>query len=214
MLEDICALARASTPALIEVARTRRGGRIDRTVYAWSTGRIIAVVGAEGVTLERRRGVNCGGSLAVEWRDLESLANVVDDWSARRASWSAFYVSTAGYPAGFGGAAYYQRAGADGVPIVIGRELFGRPREGEWLRGREEVRPIASPECIDAMTEIDAQIWRLGEHHGNASGEIVGCVYTLPTLRAFAYRHHLRVAARDSSEVHIETSETDLPREL
>jgi len=216
MLEEICAVvhARSSSPALIEIARTHRGGRIDRTIYAWSTGRITATIDDDSVTLQRRRGAVSNARFHLDARELDALVAVFDDWAARRSSWAAFYVSTAGYPPGFGGAAYYQAAGDDAVPAVIGRDLYGRPREGEWLRGRDDVRPLGSPLGIGHAIQLTAQIWRVGENHGDTSGELVGCVYASATIRIFAYRRHVRLVGCDGRELFIEAAETELPREL
>jgi len=215
MLEEIIAVvhARSSAPALIELGRTHRGGQIDRTVYAWSNGRITAAVGSDGVELQRRCGAVTRSPFILEARALRTLAIVCDDWAARRSSWAAFYVSAAGYPPGFGAAAYYQPCGDDAVPEAIGRELFGRAREGEWLIGRDEIRELHQRAHVGPGIEVTAEIWRRGERRGNRSGEVVGCVYEVGALRAHAYRRHLRVACGDDAIV-LESGEEAFISEL
>ncbi len=215
MLEEIIAVvhARSSTPVLIEIARTHRGARIDRRVFAWSNGRITGTVGIDGVELKRRCGVMTS-PFALDARELAALASVSADWSARRASWAAYYVSSAGYPPGFGAAAYYQPCGAESVPRVLGRDLFGRAREGDWLIGSEEIRELDVHVQVAPAIEVTGEIWRRGERHTTPGGEIVGCVYVFGSLHAHAYRRQLRLSRVHDTALVLESGEEAFVAEL
>jgi hypothetical protein len=210
LLEEIIEVtcASSSAPTLVEIGRALRDGRPESVGYVWSTGRITAAVDDDGVRLHRRLGAR---SRRREPRftpaELRALARASADWAGVRTEWAAFYESRAGYPAGYGAATYFLAPG-EGDRVVVGREVRGRVREGERLRGYDEIVPLAEKRSIDAEVSVIANIWRRGERFGDPAGSLVGCCYSFGRVQVHAYRRHAcLVDSFDGAEVYLEPSE-------
>jgi len=200
----------SSAPRLVELARALSDeGQPDTVGYVWSTGRITATVADREVYLRRRFGpVSVRQPLVLDRRDLAPLARACGDWSERRDQWAAFYVSTAGYPIGYGAASYYRAPGPNAERVVVRREVLGKPSEGEDWRGHEDVVPRDVAERIDAGVELIADVWRRGERFGDPGGSLVGVCYRVGRLHIHAHRQHARVVdSLIGGEVYLEPGE-------
>ena len=197
-------------PMLIEVATARARGRAPRRGFVWSTGRVIATVGDGRVRIARRLGVMSDG-LALDLDELHALALATADWAAQRERWAAFYFSCSGYPAGCGGAYWYEPPGA-APRQKLGTHTIGG-RTGEQLVGRDELVAIA-PSTTSRAPAI-AEIWRRGERHGPSAGSLVGLRYRLaPGLQLDAKRDEAVVARGKDDRVYLEPGEERFVAEL
>jgi hypothetical protein len=206
-LDDLldAAGARRRAPRLIALARTVERGRASTTVYFWSTGRIQATVRRRAVRLKRRFGaVGHDGhmdALIVDADELRPLAAAGRDWARHRDAWAAFYFSTAGYPAGMGGASYHQPPGVEAERVRIGSVCLGRER-GKDLEGRDEYVLLEAPRAVAPSVVVVAEIWRRGEPHGPKGGSLTGLRYRIgDTLLFDAARTDARVARVDGDGV-------------
>ncbi len=205
-------VARDGEPCLIELGRALDGKGAASVGYFWSTGRIGAGVGPGGVRIRRRFGVmgkgERGNDLTLEASELRALEHACHDWARRRDEWAAFYFSTSGYPAGFGGASYYQPPGKDSSAIKLGSEGIGG-RQGKGLVGSDDVVPLPDAVAVGAGASVVAELWRRGERHGPRQGVLQGVRYALcdDAVVFDARRHGGEVRRREGDAVHLEPGE-------
>jgi hypothetical protein len=127
-------------------------------------------------------------------------------WARSRDAWAAFYHSSAGYPAGYGGGCYYQAPGKHGEHVTIGTVTLGGHRGGD-LCGRDEVVSLEKPRRPRPGVEVVAEIWRRDERFGPPDGSLVGLRYRLgPELFVDAQRMGAKVW-REDGEVFLEPDE-------
>jgi hypothetical protein len=198
-------------PRLVQVGAALRRGRPATAGCFWSTGRVFATVGAGWVRIRRRWG-NVGehphsNELRLAVPELRAVDVACRDWARRRDAWAAFYYSSAGYPAGYGRACYYQAPGKRGERITIGTHV-GALQGGEGLGGRDAfVRLKARVKFRGGIAAV-AEIWRRGERFGPKDGSRIGLRYLLrPGLYLDAKREEARVWRRGGGEVFLEPGE-------
>lgn len=195
-------------PCPIAVART--AGRRARTVYAWSSGRITARVGAEGVRIsrrDRRMWEDEGEGRNAIWlgdEQLRALEVACRDWRERRSEWAAFYVSSAGRPAGYGASTYYRPSGHCSQPVEVARLGLG-PSWGEDFVGRNETVELRDPGSLRGGVEVIAETWRRGERYGPGAGSLVGLRHRIADdVFLDVERHNARVWRKHGGDVYLE----------
>lgn len=176
-------------PRLVEVGREMAGGRPKRRLFVWSTRRIGAAVEGGRVSIRRNLGAVGDGPLVLSKAQLHALDAACTDWAERRDRWAAYWASCAGYPAGYGGAWYYQAPGGDTKREQIGSSSMGG-RRGKEFTGRDVTRPLGVAVLTPTGASIVGEIRREGESAGPGRIEIVGAVYALGgNARLDARRH-------------------------
>lgn len=188
------------TPRLIPIGTATAPNGAVLAGYVWGTGRVRATVHPGWLRVWRESG-RVGGMVRLDPRRLDALKVVCRDWTRRRDDRAAFWSSSAGYPPGTGGAHYYQAPGRDSERQRIGRELLGEFREGETLRGKNELRPLPSPRQLTPGVQAIAEIWRRGERFGPLEGSLVGLRYQVDgRFEADATRRELRLRRKDGEQ--------------
>jgi len=162
------------------------------------------------VRLKRRLGIVGSGrganGLDLDADELRPLAIAAADWQRRRTAWAAFYFSCGGYPAGCGGASWYQPPGPSSRRVKIGESVMGN-RTGADLVGRDQVVAI-HPRALGARVRVIAELWRRGEVQGPAEGALVGLRYEFGSgARLDAKREGAKVWRAGGAHVYLEPSE-------
>lgn len=200
--------SRYQRPRLVEVGRTLVGGKAQRRIFVWSTRRIGASFGDGRISIDRQLGLVGKGPVDLTIAGLGALNSACADWKDRRDGWAAFWASSAGYPAGFGGAWYYQAAGKTSRRIKVGSSTIGG-KEGREFVGKDERRALAKPLAIARGVEIEAEIWRVGESFGNPKGEKIGVVYRLADAARFEAQRHEAILRKGSRFIGIEPDDEE-----
>lgn len=205
-LEDIIEAAGGGRerPALIRVGHAvGRGARPRSTGYFWSTGRVSVTVARGRVRIKRRLGV-AGNGIELETCLLAGLAAACRSWARERDRWAAFYLSSGGYPPGYGWGAYY--VNEHGVRTCVGRQVMGHTT-GETLIGHDEIMPVTP---TARRPDVVAEIWRRGERHGPTEGSLVGVRYAVGDgVYLDGWRHEARIW-RGDEDVYLERGEEEL----
>jgi hypothetical protein len=175
---------------LFERGRSWRADGAEIRHYAGSGDRIVARVGVDRVELARKVGVVCPG-LAVTLAELQPLVAFLRWWHRHRSRWAAFYWSGAGYPPGFGSAAYYQPRG--GAPrLRVATRLMGK-LDGEDFTGADVRERAIASRPVAGAAGLEARVIRRGERFGDPAGEPVGALYRCGRLRLEANRNSVTV---------------------
>lgn len=202
-----------SAPCLVRLAQAVRTDG-PATVYAWSTGRLLATVRPGQVSIGRHWGVVTGPNrITLYASDLAPLDSACAHWAANRDSWAAWYESSAGHPPGWGcSGIYYQPPGSDSSRVRLGERVLGT-LHGRELHGRnttQRVRPQVSP--APGVRVVD-RIMRTGEAMGPAKA-LSGLHYRLDSgLLLKADRFNLQLT-RGKQGMSLEPGEESLARAL
>lgn len=190
-----------------------RNGRL-REVLISSDGRLQAVIAEPGVTISRRFGdVTPPNSIALDLRSLRALQRACSHWAKTRDAWHAYFESSAGHPpGGFSRSVYFQLPGAESRPQKLGEWAFGK-LHGQGLRGRPEVRPLATPIQVARGVLVTANVcWRAGVFLWFST--LFGVEYTLRDCIVMAAHRHQATLAAEGQSVVLEAGEEGFIRLL
>jgi hypothetical protein len=176
-----------------------RNGALIGVLVCYSNGRIGAEIKKDKATLRRKRGFIGEGEVILKLKELRILDSLCKHWVKNRSCWAAFFSSSAGYPAGLGGAWYYQAPGEYSKPIKIGSRIMSS-KEGEEFSGQDTERLLPKPITLSGGAIYFADLWRIGEKQGNPNGELTGQAYRIgKNITVYARRDNLRIEKKDGS---------------
>ena len=122
-------------------------------------GALMAVIFYDEILIRRRRG---SAKISLTPEELTAVIPVLACWEQRRHSLTYLDSSSAGFPAGRGGAWYYRRPGKDSQRTQVGSSTMGH-RSGKGFTGVRELRILERPRRLSGNTCIFAEAWHVGE---------------------------------------------------
>lgn len=160
ILEALGLGLRKGRGALVEFgAEVRVDGRPCRLAVS-GDGSIIAAMWPRKLVLLQPRGI--GARLELSWEELKAALPVVRYWKAHREDLVFLGSSSSGFPAGRGGAWYYQPPGKGAERVMIGRQSMGHHR-GRSFTGGKERRLLKRPRTVAPGVCVTAEAWHAGE---------------------------------------------------
>jgi len=138
--------------------RIRFDGKVCRLAVS-GDGSLMAVLFRDQVLIRRRR---ASASISLMQAELAAAIPVIACWEKRRHSLTYLDSSSAGFPAGMGGAWYHRPPGRDSKRTRVGSTAMGH-RRGKGFTGARELRLLKRARRVSPRKSIIADVWHVGE---------------------------------------------------
>jgi hypothetical protein len=122
-------------------------------------GSIHAVLFPGNALLQRR---GSSAKIRLTRSELRAVIPILKYWKRRRHSLAYLDSSSAGYPAGMGGAWYYRPPGKDSKRKTVGSSCMGHGK-GKSFTGVRELRPLSKPRRASTGVNVISETWHVGE---------------------------------------------------